>query len=79
MTDNRTLKDLSSEDLDNLSIEEWAAICASQQRFAIAKRTEPTAVVDLVVSCTKGKIPICDAVVGGQAIYRNRRDHGIED
>jgi hypothetical protein len=70
MTDNRTLKDLSSEDLDNLSIEEWAEI---------AKRTEPAAVVDLVVSCTKGEIPVCDAVVGGQAIYQNRRDHGIED
>ena len=69
MTDNRTLKDLSSEDLDNLSIEEWAEI---------AKRTEPTAVVDLLVSCSKGEIPVCDAVVGGQAIYRNRREHGIE-
>jgi hypothetical protein len=79
MTDKRTLKDLSSEDLDNMTLEEWAAICASQQRFAIAKRTEPTAVVDLLVSCSKGEIPICDAVVGGQAIYRNRREHSIED
>jgi hypothetical protein len=70
MTDNRTLKDLSSEDLDNMSLEEWAAI---------AKRTEPAAVVDLVVSCSKGEIPVCDAVVGGQAIYRNRREHDIED
>lgn len=70
MTDKRTLKDLSSEDLDDMSIEEWAAI---------AKRTEPAAVIDLVVSCSKGEIPVCDAVVGGQAIYRNRREHGIED
>ena len=70
MTDKRTLKDLSSEDLDNMTLEEWAAI---------AKRTEPTAVVDLLVSCSKGEIPICDAVVGGQAIYRNRREHSIED
>jgi hypothetical protein len=78
VTDNRTLKDLSSKDLDNMSLEEWAAICASQQRRAIAKRTEPTAVVDLLVSCSKGEIPVCDAVVAGQAIYRNRREHGIE-
>jgi hypothetical protein len=70
MTDKRTLKDLSSEDLDNMSLEEWAVI---------AKQTEPAAVVDLVVSCSKGEIPICDAVVGGQAIYRNRREHRIED
>ncbi len=70
MTDNQTLKDLSSDDLDNLSIEEWAEI---------AKRTEPAAVVDLVVSCSKGQIPVCDAVVAGQAIYRNRREHGIDD
>lgn len=70
MTDNRTLKDLTSEDLDNMSLEEWAAI---------AKRTEPAAVVDLVVSCSKGEIPICDAVVGGQAIYRNRREHETQD
>lgn len=69
MSDNRTLKDLSSDDLDNMSIEEWAAI---------AKRTEPAAVVDLVVSCSKGEIPVCDAVVGGQAIYKNRREHSIE-
>ena len=70
MTDKRTLKDLSSEDLDNMTLEEWAAI---------AKRTEPTAVVDLMASCAKGEIPICDAAVGVQAIYRNRREHGIED
>ena len=69
MTDNRTLNNLSPDDLDNMSLEEWAAI---------AKRTEPSAVVDLVVSCSKGEIPVSDAVVGGQAIYRNRREHGIE-
>jgi len=70
MTDHRTLKDLSSKDLDDMSLEQWAEI---------AKRTEPTAVVDLLVSAQKGEIPICDAVVAGQAIYRNRREHGIED
>jgi hypothetical protein len=70
MTDNRTLKDLSSKDLDDMTIEQWAEI---------AKRTEPTAVVDLLVSCSKGQIPVCDAVVAGQAIYRNRREHGIDD
>ena len=69
MTDNRTLNNLSPDDLDNMSLEEWAEI---------AKRTEPAAVVDLVVSCSKGEIPVCDAVVGGQAIYRNQREHGIE-
>ncbi len=70
MTDNRTLNNLSPDDLDSMSLEEWAAI---------AKRTEPAAVVDLVVSCSKGEISVGDAVVGGQAIYRNRREHGIED
>lgn len=70
MTDNRTLKDLTSEDLDDMTLEQWAEV---------AKRTEPAAVIDLLVSCSKGEIPICDAVVGGQAIYRNRREHSIED
>jgi hypothetical protein len=70
MTNKRTLKDLKPDDLDNMSIEEWAEI---------AKRTEPAAVVDLVVSCSKGEIPVCDAVVAGEAIYKNRREHGIED
>jgi hypothetical protein len=70
MTDNRTLEDLTLQDWDSMTLEEWAEI---------AKRTEPSAVVDLVVSCYKGEIPVCDAVVGGQAIYRNRREHGIQD
>ncbi len=33
MTDHRTLKDLSSKDLDDMSIEEWAAIAQEHEDF----------------------------------------------
>lgn len=68
MTDQRTVDNLTPAELDALSLDEWAAI---------AKRTVPASVVDLVVSSCKGEIPVADAVVGGQAIYQNRRDHEV--